>query len=89
MHAPLHHSLYATHQLKTPRTIHYTIYLRHLPYTPYTTFYIPQAVSTYNHTPCAYRGDYAIEVSRNVCHGSDSVQSAEREVCGYTSYKYI
>lgn len=26
------------------------------------------------------RGDYAIDVGRNVCHGSDSVESANREI---------
>lgn len=26
------------------------------------------------------RGDFAIDVGRNICHGSDSVESAEREI---------
>lgn len=26
------------------------------------------------------RGDYCIEVGRNLCHGSDSVESAEHEI---------
>jgi len=26
------------------------------------------------------RGDYGIDMGRNVCHGSDSVESAEREL---------
>lgn len=26
------------------------------------------------------RGDYALTVPRNVCHGSDTVESAEREI---------
>ncbi|CAN0242609.1 unnamed protein product, partial [Phaeothamnion confervicola] len=26
------------------------------------------------------RGDFALDVGRNVCHGSDSVESAEREI---------
>jgi nucleoside-diphosphate kinase len=30
--------------------------------------------------PGSIRGDYSIEVGRNVCHGSDSVESAEREI---------
>ena len=30
--------------------------------------------------PGTIRGDYAIEVGRNICHGSDSVESAEREI---------
>lgn len=42
--------------------------------------------------PGTVRGDYAIDMGRNVCHGSDSVESAEKEislwfpngVCSYT-----
>lgn len=30
--------------------------------------------------PGTVRGDYGIDVGRNVCHGSDSVESAEREI---------
>jgi nucleoside-diphosphate kinase len=30
--------------------------------------------------PGTIRGDYAIEVGRNICHGSDSVESADREI---------
>jgi nucleoside-diphosphate kinase len=30
--------------------------------------------------PGTIRGDYAIDVGRNVVHGSDSVESAEREI---------
>jgi len=30
--------------------------------------------------PGTIRGDYAIDVGRNICHGSDSVENAEREV---------
>lgn len=30
--------------------------------------------------PGTIRGDFAIEVGRNVCHGSDSVSSAEKEI---------
>ena len=26
------------------------------------------------------RGDYCVETGRNVCHGSDSVENAEREI---------
>merc|ERR1712154_496535 len=26
------------------------------------------------------RGDYCVEVGRNVCHGSDSVESAQKEI---------
>lgn len=30
--------------------------------------------------PGTIRGDFALEVGRNICHGSDSVESAEREI---------
>ena len=30
--------------------------------------------------PGTIRGDFAIDVGRNICHGSDSVDSAEREI---------
>lgn len=30
--------------------------------------------------PGTIRGDYAIDVGRNVCHGSDAVESAEKEI---------
>ena len=30
--------------------------------------------------PGTIRGDFALDVWRNVCHGSDSVESAEREI---------
>ncbi|KLO18556.1 nucleoside diphosphate kinase [Schizopora paradoxa] len=30
--------------------------------------------------PGTIRGDYAIDVGRNICHGSDSVESAEKEI---------
>jgi len=30
--------------------------------------------------PGTIRGDFAIEVGMNICHGSDSVESAEREI---------
>ncbi|KAH8833607.1 nucleoside diphosphate kinase [Flagelloscypha sp. PMI_526] len=30
--------------------------------------------------PGTIRGDYAISVGRNVCHGSDAVESAEKEI---------
>ncbi|KAJ1515430.1 nucleoside diphosphate kinase [Coelomomyces lativittatus] len=30
--------------------------------------------------PGTIRGDYAIDVGKNICHGSDSVESAEREI---------
>ncbi|KAL1934067.1 hypothetical protein VTP01DRAFT_6249 [Rhizomucor pusillus] len=42
--------------------------------------------------PGTIRGDYAIDVGRNICHGSDSVESAEREIAlwfprGVASYE--
>ena len=30
--------------------------------------------------PGTIRGDYCIEVGRNICHGSDSVENAEKEL---------
>ena len=30
--------------------------------------------------PGTIRGDYCIQVGRNICHGSDSVESAEKEI---------
>merc|ERR1739838_1020739 len=30
--------------------------------------------------PGTIRGDYCIEVGRNICHGSDSVESANKEI---------
>jgi nucleoside-diphosphate kinase len=30
--------------------------------------------------PGTIRGDYALEIGENIVHGSDSVQSAEREI---------
>lgn len=30
--------------------------------------------------PGTIRGDYAIQVGRNLCHGSDSVESANKEM---------
>jgi len=30
--------------------------------------------------PGTIRGDFALDVGRNICHGSDSVESAEREI---------
>ncbi|CAK1365518.1 Nucleoside diphosphate kinase [Cercospora beticola] len=31
-------------------------------------------------SPGTIRGDYAIDVGRNVCHGSDAVESAQKEI---------
>lgn len=30
--------------------------------------------------PGTIRGDFALDVGRNVCHGSDSVENAEKEI---------
>lgn len=30
--------------------------------------------------PGTIRGDFAIDVGRNVCHGSDSVENAQKEI---------
>ena len=30
--------------------------------------------------PGTIRGDFAIQVGRNICHGSDAVESAEKEI---------
>ena len=30
--------------------------------------------------PGTIRGDYCIQVGRNICHGSDSVESANKEI---------
>jgi nucleoside-diphosphate kinase len=43
-------------------------------------------------TPGSIRGDYCIEVGRNICHGSDAVESAEHEIAlwfpeGVNSYQ--
>jgi nucleoside-diphosphate kinase len=31
-------------------------------------------------TPGSIRGDYCIEVGRNICHGSDSPEAAQHEI---------
>jgi len=31
-------------------------------------------------SPGTIRGDFCIEVGRNICHGSDSVESANKEI---------
>lgn len=33
-----------------------------------------------NISPGSIRGDYALAVGRNICHGSDSVENAEKEI---------
>merc|ERR1719326_1214796 len=34
----------------------------------------------FNSAPGTIRGDLCIEMGRNICHGSDSIESAEREI---------
>lgn len=58
---------------------------------PPTHWHLPQAPSAvrylHNSTPIyksqqltTLAGDYAIDVGRNVCHGSDSVENAKKEI---------
>lgn len=41
------------------------------------------ATNPANANPGSIRGAYAMDISRNVIHGSDSVESAEREISLY------
>lgn len=47
------------------------------------------ATNPANAGPGTIRGDFAIEVGRNVIHGSDSVESASREIAIYFSKKEL
>jgi nucleoside-diphosphate kinase len=38
------------------------------------------ATNPLDSVPGTIRGDYCIQTGRNICHGSDSVESAEREI---------
>ena len=38
------------------------------------------ATNPLDSAPGTIRGDYAIDVGRNVCHGSDAVESAKKEI---------
>lgn len=38
------------------------------------------ATNPLNSAPGTIRGDFALDMGRNVCHGSDSVESAQREI---------
>nr|AFK73702.1 nucleoside diphosphate kinase [Ostrea edulis] len=38
------------------------------------------ATNPLDSNPGTIRGDYCIDVGRNICHGSDSVESAKREI---------
>ena len=31
-------------------------------------------------TPGSIRGDFCIDIGRNICHGSDTVENAEKEI---------
>ena len=41
------------------------------------------ATNPANAAPGSIRGSYAVDISRNIIHGSDSVESAEREISLY------
>jgi nucleoside-diphosphate kinase len=38
------------------------------------------ATNPLDSAPGTIRGDFAIDVGRNICHGSDAVESADREI---------
>ena len=38
------------------------------------------ATNPFDSNPGTIRGDFCIDVGRNICHGSDKVESAEREI---------
>ena len=38
------------------------------------------ATKPFDSEPGTIRGDFCIDVGRNICHGSDSVESAEKEI---------
>jgi nucleoside-diphosphate kinase len=39
--------------------------------------------------PGTIRGDFAIDLGRNVCHGSDSVESAKKEIALWFNHEEI
>ena len=39
--------------------------------------------------PGTIRGDFAIDVGRNVCHGSDAVESAKKEIALWFDEKEV
>lgn len=47
------------------------------------------ATNPLNANPGSIRGSYAIDISRNVIHGSDSVASAQREIALYFGDKEL
>jgi Nucleoside diphosphate kinase len=44
------------------------------------TFHYYPLLSLVPNIRSTIRGDFCIEVGRNICHGSDSVESAEKEI---------
>ena len=38
------------------------------------------ATKPFDSNPGTIRGDFCIDVGRNICHGSDSVESANKEI---------
>jgi len=47
---------------------------------PNTCLVILGTTNPLESAPGTIRGDYAIDVGRNVCHGSDGVESAKKEI---------
>ena len=45
-----------------------------------TTIALLGATNPLASAPGTIRGDFAIDVGRNVCHGSDSVENAKKEI---------
>jgi hypothetical protein len=58
---------------------------------PLTTFYLVLlgATNPLASAPGTIRGDFAIDVGRNVCHGSDSVENAKKEIALWFEKKEI
>lgn len=55
-------------------------YIRYLNWYSLTLPAILGATNPLASAPGTIRGDYAIDVGRNVCHGSDGVESAKKEI---------
>ena len=47
------------------------------------------ATKPFDSNPGTIRGDFCIDVGRNVCHGSDSVESANKEIALWFSPKEL
>src|SRR5277367_675618 len=57
--------------------------IHHLPLDTKLTIPFPVLLGATNplaSAPGTIRGDFAIDVGRNVCHGSDSVENAKKEI---------